>query len=157
MPAVSISPADLEPFATIDQAKAEAMIEDALAVAEQVAPCLFEDDLTPKKAAAAKAVIRRALLRWNEAGTGAAQSLTALAFSQTIDTRQQNSRGLFWPSEVTELQDICKSDTENASAWSYDTVGTSTVHADVCSLRFGTQFCSCGADIAGYPLWEGQP
>lgn len=158
MPAVSIEPTDLEPFATIETAKAEAMIEDALAVANQVAPCLFEADLDEKKAAAAKAVLRRAILRWNDSGTGAAQSMTALGFSQTLDTRQQTSRGLFWPSEVTELQDICKDGTATSGAWSYDTVPSGSVlHADVCSLNFGAQYCSCGAVLAGAPLWETQP
>lgn len=154
MPAVTIGPADLEPFATIEQTKAEAMIEDALAVAGQVAPCLFEDELDPKKAAAAKAVIRRAILRWNDAGTGAAQSLTALGFSQTLDTRQQPSRGLFWPSEVTELQDICKADTATSEAWSYDTISTGFQHAQSCAVNFGAQYCDCGVYLTGTtPLW----
>ena len=38
MPAVSITPDDLAPFATIDAAKAWAMIEDAMAMAATEAP-----------------------------------------------------------------------------------------------------------------------
>lgn len=38
-------------------------------------------------------------------------------------------------------------------AFSIDTVGTSVTHQPWCSLTFGA-FCSCGADLAGFPLWE---
>jgi len=156
MPALTITNDDLEPFATIEQVKAEAMIVDAMAMAVLAAPCLDDDDLDPKKAAAAKAVIRGAILRWNEAGTGAATQLAALGFSQTMDTRQQR-RGMFWPSEIEQLQKICQDQSSSGGAWSYDTVGTTTIHADTCSLNFGATYCSCGADIAGYPLWDPQP
>jgi hypothetical protein len=27
-------------------------------------------------------------------------------------------------------------------------------HANVCSLNFGALYCSCGADIAGFPIFE---
>lgn len=33
---------------------------------------------------------------------------------------------------------------------------SSVVHSDWCSLNFGATYCSCGADIAGYPIF-GQP
>lgn len=41
-------------------------------------------------------------------------------------------------------------------AFSVDTVGCSVdVHADVCALRFGAVYCSCGADLTcGVPLYE---
>ena len=32
--------------------------------------------------------------------------------------------------------------------------GVSAIHALACSLRFGATYCSCGADIAGYPIYE---
>lgn len=106
MPAVELTPDDLEPFATIPEAKALVMIEDALARAARVAPCILEDDLSETNAAAAKAVIRDAILRRNDQGTGALSSQVAGPFGQTLDTRQP-SRTLFWPSEVSELQGIC--------------------------------------------------
>ena len=152
MPAVTITTADLEPFATIEQDRAEAMITDALAMAEMVAPCLFEDDLTPVKAAAAKAIVRGAILRWHEAGTGAAQSLTALGFSQTLDTRQVR-RGMFWPSEVEDLQKICKQPSDTG-IWSYDTVGSALMHSATCAASLGANYCDCGAILTGSgPLW----
>lgn len=157
-----IAPADLEPFATIDAVKAAAMIEDSEAQAVLIAPCLSTllaapAGETPEQATvrmakigAAKSILRAAILRWNEAGTGAVVQQQAGPFGQTIDTRQQR-RGMFWPSEIGQLQDICKT---AASAFSVDTVGYATAHAPWCALLLGATYCSCGADIAGYPIFE---
>jgi len=153
VPAVAITTDDLEPFADIPQVRAQAMIVDAMAMAKLVAPCILDDDF--EYADAAKAIIRGAILRWHESGTGAAVSQTALGFSQTLDNRQIR-RGMFWPSEIEDLQKLCKQDSDASGAWSYDTVGTCAVmHADVCALNFGAQYCSCGAILTGFaPLWE---
>ena len=97
---------DLAPFASIEEAKAEAMIEDAEAMAVLAAPCITADGFT--NLAAVKAVIRSAILRWNEAGTGALQSQTAGPYGQVLDTRQER-RGMFWPSEIVALQNLCAS------------------------------------------------
>jgi hypothetical protein len=96
--------ADLVPFAEIDSAKAEAMIDDAEAMALLAAPCIAEEGFA--YGTAVKAILRGAVLRWNEAGTGALQSQNAGPFGQTLDTRQQR-RGMFWPSEITSLQSLC--------------------------------------------------
>lgn len=118
---------DLAPFATIDDDKAEAMVSDAVALALISAPCLSGDDLTDDQAAAAKAVLRSAVLRWNDTGTGAVTSQTAGPYGQTIDTRQPR-RTLFWPSEITALQRICQG-TDDGSAFSVDTAASpQTVH-----------------------------
>lgn len=150
---------DLTPFADIDPVKAEAMIEDAEAQAMLVAPCLGDDELDPPlsdiKIAAVKSILRGSILRWNEAGTGIRQSVTTGPFGETIDTTQQR-RGMFWPSEIDNLQNVCSSG-EKGKAFSVDTVGCGSVHADICSINFGATYCSCGADIAGWPLWEVTP
>lgn len=109
---------DLTPFATIDGDKAAAMVADAVALATQFAPCLA-GDVTDAQVAAAKAVLRAAVLRWNDTGTGAVTSQTAGPYGQTIDTRQPR-RTLFWPSEITALQRICQG-TDDGSAFSIDT------------------------------------
>jgi hypothetical protein len=41
-----------------------------------------------------------------------------------------------------------------SGAFSLDLVGTGTTHQPWCSLAFDAAYCSCGADIAGYPLYE---
>lgn len=116
MAAVSLTPADLEPFATIEAAKAQAMIDDALALAAQVAPCILDADFTGE--GAAKAIIRGAVLRWNDAGSGARSSFQVGAVQEAYDTRQPR-RGMFWPSEITQLQGLCSGGA--AAAFSIDT------------------------------------
>jgi hypothetical protein len=41
------------------------------------------------------------------------------------------------------------------AAYSIDTVSTVGPHLPWCNLAFGATWCSCGADIAGYPIYEG--
>jgi hypothetical protein len=40
-------------------------------------------------------------------------------------------------------------------AFSVNMVGSSSLHLPWCSLNFGATYCSCGVDIAGYPIFEG--
>ena len=153
--AVIITLEDLAPFAVIDDAKAEAMISDAVAMAALVAPCILTD--TFEQHGAARAIIRGAILRWNDAGSGAAQQVQSGPFGMTVDTRQ-NRRGMFWPSEIQELQRLCITDGNTSGAFSVDTAAPfSSAHADECSLRFGALYCSCGVDIAGVPLFGPTP
>ena len=149
MAVVRVTPEDLAPFATIDEAKANAMIADAMAMAARVAPCIEDDDFAYE--AAALAILRGAILRWNEAGTGAVTSQQVGPFGQVIDTKQQR-RGMFWPSEIEQLQELCAG-TGTSGAFDIDTVSTGTIHSATCSLAFGATYCSCGADIAGFPLF----
>lgn len=118
MAAVVLTTDDLIPFASIPEEKAEAMIDDALALAARVAPCILSDDF--EYDAAAKAILRGAILRWNEAGTGAMQTQSAGPFGVTVDTRQQR-RGMFWPTEITALQELCRDGDTTGQAFSIDT------------------------------------
>ena len=150
MAAVTITPVDLVPFAEIDEAKAEAMIADALAMAAVVAPCIVEEDFA--YAAAAKAIIRGAILRWNDSGTGALTQQGAGPFQVSYDNRNPR-KSLFWPSEISQLQQLC-AESAQLGAYTIDMLGVSSIHADTCALRFGANYCSCGADIAGFPIYE---
>jgi hypothetical protein len=153
MTAVTLTPEDLEPFATIDPVKATAMVEDALALAAVVAPCITTEAFAHP--GAAKAILRGAVIRWHESGSGALQSTQTGPFGQTLDTRQPR-RGMFWPSEIEQLQALCKSSTQGG-AFTVDTIGTPGLvqHADICALRFGALYCSCGAVLTGlFPLYE---
>lgn len=157
---LTLTPADLTPFATIETAKAEAMIADAIALAEQAAPCLGADNLDAKKAAAAKAILRGAILRWNESGQGGRTQIndTAGPFSHTeAFDNSQPRRTLFWPSEIEHLQKLCRE--PGGTAWGYDTAPAGVItHADICAAHFGANYCSCGAILAGgEPLWENNP
>lgn len=95
---------DLAPFATIEAAKANAMIDDAEAMAVLAAPCI--EAVGFAHTTAVKAILRGAVLRWNDSGSGALQAQTAGPFGQTLDTRQER-RGMFWPSEIVSLQGLC--------------------------------------------------
>ena len=145
---------DLAPFATIITAKAEAMIEDAEAMALLTAPCLSDLPLTDPKRGAAKAVLRGAILRWNDAGSGAVQQTQVGPFGQSIDTRQAR-RAMFWPSEIEQLQRLCAS-ASTGKAFDIDTTSTSGAagHAPWCDLMFGGLDCSCGFALAGAPIFE---
>ncbi|WP_396909502.1 hypothetical protein [Mycolicibacterium sp.] len=101
---VALTISDLTPFVPdIDEAKAEAMIADALALAARVAPCIESDDF--EYPGAAKAVLRSAVLRWHDQGTGAGPALVAGPFQMT--PQSQVRRNLFFPSEIAELQALC--------------------------------------------------
>lgn len=43
----------------------------------------------------------------------------------------------------------------SSGAFSVDMLGGSTIHLPWCNLMFGGLYCSCGADIAGRPIYEG--
>jgi len=43
---------------------------------------------------------------------------------------------------------------ETSGAYAIDMVGTSTMHLPWCSLVLGANYCSCGTDIAGHPIYE---
>lgn len=149
-----IEPEDLAPFAEIPEAKALAMIADALAMARLAAPCISEAGFA--YADAALAIIRGAILRWNDAGTGVktTASETVGPFGYSESYLQPQRRALFWPSEIDQLKKLC-ANSNAGKAFSYDTAGTTTVaHAEICSLYFGSSDCSCGAVLAGAPLWE---
>ena len=107
--------------------------------------------LTALQTRAVMAIMRGAIMRWNDAGSGARSSVTAGPFGETIDTTVTR-RGMYWPSEITSLQNVCSGGVKSG-AFSVDTVATSTIHADTCALNFGATYCSCGADIAGYPIY----
>lgn len=136
------------------------MIAGANAKASRVAPCLtWDGTVTDQPApsadqvAEAKLVLLGAVKRWAEAGSGAFQSQTAGPFGVSVDTRQRGGFNL-WPSEITDLQAICSTGTTGRQAWSMDTSPASSAHLPWCSLSMGAAYCSCGADIAGYPIYE---
>lgn len=101
-----LTPEDLTLFADIDPAKAAAMIEDAEATAASFAPCI--DTLEPfsPEYAAAKAILRRVVLRWHDEGTGALERVDSGPFAASFDTRSPR-RSMFTNAEVKQLQALC--------------------------------------------------
>jgi len=45
--------------------------------------------------------------------------------------------------------------TDPSGAFTIDMAGVGSLHLPWCSLYFGGAYCSCGVDIAGYPIFEG--
>ena len=154
-----ITAADLDPFGLPDDAKTAAMIADAQAQAVIAAPCLTADDLDEGKAAAALAILRAAIVRWHEAGSRAKVTTqrTAGVFSEseTLDNTR-NHKGAFWPSEITALQDLCRNKpAPTGKPYTIEMVGAQPVaHRAWCDVMFGGLSCSCGASIAGHPIYE---
>lgn len=143
-----LQPDDLAPFATIDPGKAQAMIEDGEATAILAAPCLADLPWEDPKRGAVKAILRRAILRWNDAGTGAITQIGSGPFQQTTAQGTNTPRTLFWPSEIEQLQGLCAS-SKSGKAYAVDTApgGNShpgAGHAPWCGLHFGGTECTCG-------------
>jgi hypothetical protein len=104
--------------------------------------------------AEAKLVLIGAVKRWTETSSGALQAQQAGPFGMTIDTRQRTGYN-FWPSEIEGLQDICSDGTSSTKAFSITPTGSTVTHMPWCAINMGATYCSCGADLAGYPLYEG--
>lgn len=163
MPIIQI--ADL-PVDDQSNGQAQMWVDGANAQAARVAPCLADDaspEPTTSQLDEAKMVLVGAVMRWAEAGTGAVQQQMAGPFSVLKDTARPRSGFRLWPTEIQQLQDICGGTVATISA--IDTVADGPVHADICTANtyvdsegntvFGGAYCSCGADIAGFPLYEG--
>lgn len=135
------------------------MVDGLNAKAARIAPCLASTTPppTPEQLAEAKLILIGTIRRWAEAGTGAFQQQAAGPFSVSTDTRQRAGWNM-WPSDIEALQDLCAGDTSgDGKAFAVDTVPTSGypyIHAQICALNFGADYCSCGAILAGVPLWE---
>ncbi|UPW09791.1 hypothetical protein M1C59_02740 [Gordonia terrae] len=109
---VPLTPTDLQKFEEeITDGEAEAMIETAWARAQDVAPCLtgqIGDEpappLTDVETVIVKDVLRAAILRWHDRGSGAHSQRTAGEYGETLRAGDTN---LFRPNEIRDLQKVC--------------------------------------------------
>lgn len=142
----------------LDRKQVEILLADGLAMAKIIAPCIEDDDFAFPEAA--EAIIRGAVLRWAESGSGAVtqKSRTAGPFSlnESFDTRQTR-RSLFFPSERIELEKLCKNSRSGAFGLNMIVVSEAELHSPTCSWHFDPRrsVCDCGAWLnAGKgPLW----
>lgn len=105
----------------------------------------------------AKLILAGAIQRWSEAGSGAVSTKSSMTgpymATETIDTKVRTGFN-FWPSEISQLQELCKGGGTGA-AFTVDTApGLGGQHLLWCSLNFGATYCSCGVDIAWEPIFE---
>lgn len=140
----------------IDDKVLQAMLDGLNAKALRVAPCLHPDNdppPTPELLAESKLILLSAFQRFSDVGAGAITQLGAGSFQMSTDTRQRSGYNL-WPSEITALQDLCKA-RESGGAFAIDTAPRRPAwHVDICAVNFGADYCSCGAVLAGFPLYE---
>lgn len=130
------------------------MVAGVNARALRVAPCLADAD--PNLVAEARLVLLGTLTRWAQVGGGARTQEVAGPFSVTTDTRSVSSGYSLRPDEITQLQALCTDATGSTGrlAFSLDTLPQRSAHLPWCNLMFGATYCSCGVDIAGYPIYE---
>lgn len=145
---------------------AETVVNGLNAKVLRVAPCLGWDGQTEGfpvptegQLAEAKLILLGVVTRWAEAGSGAVKTAQSGSHAVTFDTQQRSGYNL-WPSEIEGLQDICKAQGASVGrlAFSIDTAPRRTLsgHTLWCNLLMGDTYCSCGASIAGFPLFEGE-
>jgi len=161
MPDSPLTWEDLKVFEPdIPEELANAMVATVWSRAQKLAPCLTAVDPDPNPLDDAvdletvKDILRSAVLRWNDSGSGAVTSRTAGDYSENFAS---SGGGLFRPGEIADLRTLCggragqKASTISTTP-SYDTF---TQHAAWCSAAFGGSWCDCGADLSfdGYPLW----
>ena len=58
---------------------------------------------------------------------------------------------------LDEWWDLLSPDTGKSGAFVVDVLGASSQHLPWCHIYFGLDACSCGADIAGFPIYELYP
>lgn len=149
----------------IDSARAAALIVAANAQAVVAAPGIASPEFLADEARmeALKHILRGAVLRWDDLAAGSlgvtTQQRTAgpLSETNTQDTRQPGGLSL-WPSEERRIQDLAGGP-GGGQAFTIDTLPSALYqnHRDVCSVNFGSAFCSCGAILTNWvtPIYEG--
>lgn len=55
---------------------------------------------------------------------------------------------------LDEWWDLLSPEESDGGAFTLDVLGSSSLHLPWCSIYFGADYCSCGADIAGFPIYE---
>lgn len=91
----------------VPEAKGRILVEDVVARAKNLVPEL-EAQLTDSQVAVAKAVIRKAVARWADSGSGGVttKSQTAGPYQTSETYEARGDRPLFYDSEIDELRAI---------------------------------------------------
>lgn len=94
----------------------QAWIDDALALAERIAPCISHPEFP--HGAALKALIRAAI-RYNAGGGGGAVTqISAGPWQKSVDTRNTTSGIMFSPAQEKQLRAMCRPRVSEAGAYS---------------------------------------
>lgn len=148
----------------IDPARGAALVVAANAQAVVAAPVIagVEFLADEAKAESLRHILRSAVLRWDDLADGtAAYSTTTrqagpMSETNTMDARQPGGFNL-WPSEIDRIRELTSAGNAGG-AFMISTTPTAVygTHRDVCSINFGSAYCSCGAILTGWlhPLYE---
>lgn len=142
-------------IADADEARAQAALDDASALIRAAAQKTWVDDNDALEDVPdiVVTVCVRAALRAFVNPTGLTQETTG-PFSASYGNA---STDVYLTSKEADLVKQAAADT-SIGIFSIDTAPlVGAIHAEVCALNFGANYCSCGASLAGYPLYEQDP
>lgn len=90
---------------SISDAKLRIMIDDVVARAINIVPSLGHE-VEPRQAAVAQAVLRKAIIRWIDSGSGGRTTHTQSAgpYSESMTYQNGGDRPIFYDSEIEELK-----------------------------------------------------
>jgi hypothetical protein len=139
---------DEPPWGTVESRQWEMWISDAQMLVQARLGDLGELDQ-----AALAYVVREAVVEHIRRPDGATAVEVAVDDGRAVRRYSSGSGRVQIRDEWWKLLDP---NSANKSAFSVDTVALATVvHADICALRFGALYCSCGAILtASLPLYE---
>ena len=123
-------------------------IEDALMLIEARQVLLKSDYPEPAKL---DYVIREAVVAHIKRPDDATQVTIAVDDGSSSRTYQSAKGRVEILGEWWALLGLVEAD----GAFAVDMVGRTSVHLAWCTLMLGGNYCSCGVDIAGYPIYEG--
>jgi hypothetical protein len=149
MLAVALGQAAPEPASVMYQ-QWQMWVEDAYMLVEvrraKIAPDMFLDQ------ARLDYVIREVVVAHIKKPDDATQVTIAVDDASTSKTYQSGKGRVTIVDEFWALLGLLEPE---SGAYSIDTVGTATRHLPWCTLFFGATYCSCGTDLAGSPIFEG--
>jgi hypothetical protein len=100
-----LRPDDVTPLVDIELARLAVLIEDAETFATMAAPPLADPlTLTEQQRAQVKTILRRAVVRESDSGTGAKTQESAGVYSYTVDTRTARSVSFLTEEEQDALR-----------------------------------------------------
>lgn len=102
-----LQPADVTPLVEVDPDRLVILIEDAETFATMAAPPLAAPDaLTEQQRAQVKTILRRAVVRESDSGTGAKVQEAAGPYSYTVDTRSTRTVSFLTDEEEDALRSL---------------------------------------------------
>ena len=130
------------------EAQWQMLVEDALMLIEARRIDLGVDPLDEAKV---DYVVRNAVVDHIRHPDSATQVTVAVDDASTSRTYRSGAGRVRILDEWWALLGLTPS---GGGIYSVDTAACGTSHQPWCNLAFGALYCSCGADLAGFPLWE---